>query len=82
MEEEAEFYQIAALTEALKRLRSSANRFVEIFERSDCNFIMLHAPDAILNHPDLPFSPSRDLNFFATNSGQRALWGEWLLRRL
>jgi len=58
LEEEAVFYQIPALTKSLLHYRSESNRFVEIAERSDWNFIMVQAPDDILNHPNLPFAPS------------------------
>jgi len=73
LEEEAVFYQIPPFTEALKRLRCS-HRIVEIVERSDCYYLMVHGPDVILNHPNLPITPTRtnpEENFLSVSDADR-----------
>ena len=54
LEEEAEFYHVTSLLKAVTKLRS-CNHIVEIVERSDLDYIMVKAPEFILNHPDCPY---------------------------
>jgi len=53
LKEEAEFYQIAPLLKALPE--ACGNDYVDIMDRSDLDFIMIKAPDFVLNNPKLPF---------------------------
>jgi len=61
LKEEAEFYQVGPLMEALPKVWIFHD--IEIVDRTDLQFIMVKAPDFILNHPKFPYRVPQSLSF-------------------